>query len=330
MRFADPWWLLLIIPVIGLGWIFWIRSRKPDGIHYSDLELVEKTIPKNIFGPDEILGIINIIGLIFCIISLARPQTGLKTEQISGQGVDIILCLDTSGSMRSVDFKPQNRIGAAKEFAKNFVESRNRDRMGLVVFGGVAETICPLTIDKRAMLDALESTAIDMTGANSTAIGMAIATAAERLRTSQAKSKVIILLTDGRNNSGELDPITAAKVASALGIRIYAIGVGSPEGGLMPIEDPLYGIRYVRLPDNDLDEDALRTVASLSNGLYFRAKNGKGLEDIFHKINDLEKSEYKITEFTHYQDFYPGWLGIGLALLFLGAILNETAFRRIP
>jgi Ca-activated chloride channel family protein len=330
MRFANPWWLLLALPLIGLGWIFWLRSRKPEGIRYSDLDLVEKSVPRTLFGPDEIMGLINIVGLLFCILALARPQMGLKTEQISGQGVDIILCLDTSGSMRSIDFKPQNRIGAAKEFAKIFVESRTRDRMGLVVFGGVAETICPLTIDKRAMLDALESTAIDMTGTDSTAIGMAIATAADRLRTSQAKSKVIILLTDGRNNSGEVDPLTAAKVAAALGIKIYAIGVGSTEGGIMPIVDPLYGTRYVHLPDNDLDEEALRTVAATSNGLYFRAKSGKGLEEIFNKINNLEKSEYKITEFTHYRELYPAWLGIGLALLFLGAILNETIFRRIP
>jgi Ca-activated chloride channel family protein len=330
MRIANPWWLLLLIAVIGLGWILWKRSKTPDGIKFSNLELMESSVNKKIIGPDEILGILNLLGLILCIIALARPQSGLKTEQYSGQGVDIILCLDTSGSMRSIDFKPQNRIGAAKEFAASFVESRSRDRMGLVVFGGIAETICPLTIDKRAMLDAVASTSIDMTGSDSTAIGLAIATAADRLRTSQAKSKVIILLTDGRNNSGEVDPITASKVAAALGIKIYAIGVGSSEGGIMPIQDPLYGIRYVHLPDNDLDEDTLRTVASTSNGLYFRAKDSKGLEEIFKKINDLEKSEYKITEFTHYRDLYPGWLGIGLALIFLGSIFNETVFRRIP
>jgi len=330
MRFANPWWLLLSLPVFCLGWILWMRSRKPDGIKYSDLDLVEKTIQRRSIGPDEILGLISILGLLICILALARPQTGLKTEQISGQGVDIILCLDTSGSMRSIDFKPQNRLGAAKEVAKNFVESRARDRIGLVVFGGVAETICPLTIDKRAMLDSLESTAIDMTGVDMTALGMAIATSADRLRTSQAKSKVIVLLTDGRNNTGAVDPITAAKAAGALGIKIYAVGAGSLEGGIMPIQDPLYGTRYVRLPDNDLDEETLKTVASVSNGLYFRAKDGKGLEEIFKKINELEKSEYKITEFTHYRDLYPGWLGIGLALLFLGALLNETLLRRIP
>lgn len=330
MRFANPWWLLLLILVAGLGWLLWKKAGKPDGIRFSDLSLVEKSIPKRLIGPDEILGIINLLGLIFCIIALARPQTGLKTEQISGQGVDIILCMDTSGSMRSIDFKPQNRLGAAKEVAKKFVESRSKDRMGLVVFGGVAETICPLTIDKRAMLDSLEGTSIDMTGVDMTAIGMGVATSADRLRTSQAKSKVIVLLTDGKNNTGSVDPITAAKAAGALGIKIYAIGAGSPEGGIMPVQDPLYGMRYVRLPGNDLDEDTLRTVATVSNGVYFRAKDGKGLEDIFRKINDLEKSEYKISEFTHYRDLYPGWLGLGLALLFLGAMLNETVLRRIP
>jgi Ca-activated chloride channel family protein len=330
MRFANPWWFLILLPVAVLGWIYWKRSKKPDGIKFSDLNIMEKIQPRSLIGPDEILAIITLLGIILCVCAMARPQAGLTTEQISGQGVDIILCLDTSGSMRSVDFRPQNRLGAAKEVAKKFIETRLRDRIGLVVFGGAAMTICPITIDKGALQELLSLTSIDMTQVDGTAVGMAIATAADRMRTSQAKSKVIILLTDGRNNTGAVDPITAAKAAGALGIKIYAIGAGSPEGGIMPVQDPMYGTRYVRIPENDLDEDTLRSVAAASNGVYFRAKDSRGLEEIFKKISDLEKSDYKITEFTHYRDLYPNWLGAGIILLFISFILSETFFRRIP
>lgn len=330
MRFANPWWLLLLLPVAGLAWILWKRAQKPDGILFSNLQAVEKSQARKVIGPDEALGILTVVGLILCVLAMARPQKGLTTEQISGQGVDIVLCLDTSGSMRSIDFKPQNRFGAAKDVAKKFVEARMRDRIGLVVFGGVAMTICPITVDKGALLDLLGQTSVDMTQVDGTALGMAIATSADRLRNSQAKSKAIILLTDGRNNIGAVDPLTAAKAAGALGIKIYAIGVGSLEGGVMPIQDPMFGTRYVKLPDNDLDEDGLRAVAAASNGVYFRAKDSRGLEEIFDRINQMEKSDYKITEFTHYRDLYFGWLGTGLFLLFLSLALNETVFRRIP
>ncbi len=330
MRFANPWWLLLILPILGVAWILWMRSKRPNGIKFSDISSMEKFVPRLILGPDEILGLIAIVGMILCVVAMARPQEGLKTEEISGQGVDIVVCLDTSGSMRSVDFKPQNRFGAAKEVAKKFIEGRSRDRIALVVFGGVAMTICPITIDKRAIIDLLNQTSVDMTQVDGTAVGMAIATSIDRLRGSQAKSKVVILITDGRNNVGAVDPITAAKAAGALGIKIYAIGAGSPEGGIMPVQDPLFGTRYVRIPEEDLDEITLKEVAAVSNGAYFRAKDTRGLEAIFKKINDLEKSEYKIKEFTHYRDLYPLWLGWGLGLLLLSSVLGETVLRRIP
>jgi Ca-activated chloride channel homolog len=330
MRFADPWWLLLLIPVLGIAWLLWKRAKKPEGMHFSNLEMVEKSIPGLVIDIDVVLGSLMITGLVLGVVAMARPQAGITTEQYSGKGVDIVVCLDTSGSMRSIDFKPQNRLGAAKEVAKKFIESRMRDRIGLVVFGGAAMTICPVTIDKKALQELLNQTAVDMTQVDGTAIGMAIATSADRLRTSKAKSKVIILLTDGRNNVGAVDPITAAKAAGALGIKIYAVGAGSLEGGIVPVQDPLYGTRYVRLPENDLDEETLRGIASVSNGAYFRAKDSKGLEEIFDKINNMEKSEYKVTEFTHYRDLYSNWLGLGLILLAIGVLLNETYLRRIP
>lgn len=330
MRFANPYWLLLLIFVIGLGVLLWWRTRRPHGIGYPSLQAVNKVFARTMFGPDEIIGLAIIIGLILTVIAMARPQIGLKTEQISGKGVDIVLCLDTSGSMRAIDFKPQNRLGAAKEVAKRFIEKRAQDRLGLVVFGGTALTICPMTSDKRALLDLLKQVEIDMTGVDGTAVGMALATAADRLRESKAASKVILLLTDGRNNVGAIDPITAAKAAAAMGIKIYAVGAGSPGGGIIPVQDPVFGTRHVRTGD-DLDEVTLRQVAgATSGGDYFRAKNSKGLERVFDRINDLEKSEYKIVEFTNYQDQYFNWLLIGWLLIMGSVLMRYTLFRRLP
>lgn len=330
MRFADPWWLLLVFPVAGLGVLFWLRSRQPAGIKFSNLNLPEFIQPRRLVGPDEILGALVVLSLLLAVVALARPQAGLTTEEISGQGVDIILCLDTSGSMRSIDFKPQNRLGAAKEVAKKFIAGRPHDRIGLVVFGGAAMTVCPLTTDKAALLELLNQVAIDMTGVDGTAVGMAIATSADRLRESKARSKVVLLLTDGRNNQGAIDPLTAAKAAGALGIKIYAVGAGSPEGGLMPVQDPLFGTRYVRIPNEELDETTLQGVAGVSHGRYFRAKDSQGLSAIFQQINQMEKSEYKVTEFTHYRDLYWGWLLAAVVFLSLAGIAGETVLRRVP
>lgn len=329
MRLADPWWLLLLLPVAALGVLLWVRARRPEGMPFPEQQGLDRAIPPARFGPDEILGALIILGLGLAVVALSRPQLGLRTEQITGKGVDIVLCLDTSGSMRSVDFKPQNRLGAAKETAMKFIQNRKQDRLGLVVFGGTSLTVCPLTSDKKALLEFMRHVRIDMTGVDGTAIGMALATAADRLRESQAASKVIILLTDGRNNMGEINPLTAAKAVAALGIKVYAIGAGSAQGGLMPYPDPLFGTRYVRTRDT-LDENMLRRVAGATGGLYFRAKDVRGLETVFSRISDLEKSEYKIVAFTNYRDLYFGWLAAAWGLLALAGMLRLTIFRRLP
>ncbi|MCD4813500.1 VWA domain-containing protein [bacterium] len=329
MRFANPWWFLLLVPVIGLGVLFWFRTRKPGGLRFPQLAGINKILPQKIVGSNEMLYGMVAAGMVLMTVAMARPQFGTTTEQISGKGVDVVVCLDTSGSMQSVDFKPQNRLGAAKEVAKIFIENRKRDRLGLVVFGGVAMTICPLTTDKRALLNLIDQVAIDMTGVDGTAVGMALATAAERLRESKAASKIIILLTDGRNNMGAIDPVTAAKAAAALGVKVYAIGAGSPQGGMMPVKDSFGRVRYQRVR-NDLDETTLRKIAAATGGIYFRAKDQKGLESIFEKINRMEISDYKIVEFTNYRDVYFWWLALGLMLIGSAFVLQHTVFRQIP
>lgn len=329
MRLADPWWLLLLVPVAGLAWLLWLRSQRPDGLKYAEVRSWQKLAPVRTLNPDLVIGALFILGLCLLVVALARPQSGLKTEEVTGRGVDIMLCLDTSGSMRAVDFQPQNRLGAAKETAIQFIQARTRDRLGLVVFGGAAQTVCPLTSDKRSLLDFMRQVRIDMTGVDGTAVGSAVALAADRLRGSKAASKVILLLTDGRNNVGAVSPLTAAKAAAALGIKIYAIGAGAPGGGLIPIQDPVFGTRYARL-EMDLDEDTLRRLAAETNGSYFRAKDTQGLKKIFEHINNMEKSDYQIKTFTHYRDLYFGWLAAGWVLLAAALGLRYGVFRRLP
>lgn len=328
MRLADPWWLLLLVPVAGLAWLLWLRSKKPEGLQYAEVRSWRNLAPAKSLNPDMVIAALFILGLCLLVAALARPQAGLKTEEVTGRGVDIMLCLDTSPSMMAVDFQPQNRLGAAKETAVQFIQARTRDRLGLVVFGGIAQTVCPLTSDKRSLLDFMKQVRINMTGVDGTAIGSAVALAADRLRGSQAASKVILLLTDGRSNVGSVSPLTAAKIAAALGIKIYAVGAGAPGGGLIPI-DTVFGTRYQQLGE-ELDEDTLRRLAAETGGGYFRAKDSQGLRKIFEHINDLEKSDYQIKTFTHYRDLYFSWLAAGWLLLAAALVLRYAVFRRLP
>jgi Ca-activated chloride channel family protein len=329
MRFADPFWLLLALPVLAAWLPRFFRREQGDGLQYTSLRILERVLPSRPVRPEEILNALFYAGLLLAIIALARPQWGTTSEEVSGRGVDLVLCLDTSGSMASVDFKPQNRLGAALDVAKVFVNERKRDRIGLVAFGGIALTLSPLTSDKRALQELLGRIQINMTEVDGTAIGMALATSVDRLRASRAASRVIVLLTDGRSNQGAIDPLTAAKTAAAFGIKVYTVGAGSPEGGLMPIQDPLFGTRFVRM-ENDLDEGVLREIAAITRGLYFRAKDTQGLASIFSKINQMEKSEYKISTFTHFKDLYFPWLVVGSLLVAAALILRQTALRRVP
>jgi len=230
--------------------------------------------------------------------------------------------------MKAEDFKPQNRLGAAKEVMEEFIESRHNDRIGLVVFSRFSFTQCPLTLDYGVLLDLLEKIDIGMIE-DGTAIGTAIANSVNRLRDSKAKSKVIILLTDGINNAGKIDPQTAAKTAKALDIKIYTIGVGMPGGALYPIEDPIFGKRYVRM-DTEIDEDLLREIADDTGGMYFRAKDEKGLREIYNTISKLEKTEIETKEYANYTELAVGFMLPGFIVFLLGVVLSDTVFRRIP
>lgn len=262
------------------------------------------------------------------ILALARPQDSQKEEEIITEGIDIMLTLDISGSMKAEDFAPQNRLSAAKDVLREFIKSRKNDRMGLVVFSRYSFTQCPLTLDYGALLELLDKVDIGMIE-DGTAIGMAIANAVNRLRDSNVKSKIIILLTDGVNNAGKIDPLTAAKLAKSIGIKLYAIGAGKPGGAMYPVEDPIFGKRYVHI-DTEIDEPLLRNIALETGGLYFRAKDKEGLMEIYKTIGELEKTKIETKEYANYTELAGIFMLPGFILFLLEIALANTLFRKIP
>ena len=244
------------------------------------------------------------------------------------EGVDIVLALDISSSMLAEDFKPNNRLEAAKLVAKDFIKGRTNDRIGIVVFAAKSFTQCPLTLDYGILLnfiDEVESGMIE----DGTAIGMAIANAANRLRDSKAKSKIVILLTDGQNNKGQLDPITAAKVAQAFDIRIYTVGVGKRGTALYPVDDPIFGKRYVQMPVQ-IDEKTLKEIAKITKGSYYRATDKESLDKIFQEIDQLEKTKIEIKQFARFKELFSTYLFMALGLIVVEVVLTNTKFRKIP
>ncbi|HAX61362.1 MAG TPA: aerotolerance regulator BatA [Elusimicrobia bacterium] len=327
MRFYYSY-ILILIPVF-LGLLYYLKKKKINlsaGIIYSDTKFFgEQGLP---FGK-KITDGLKIAAVVLTIIALARPQGGEKTSDITKKGIDIILCIDTSTSMRAEDFKPQNRLDAAKEVVKKFIKGRKNDRIGVVVFSAVAFTQCPLTSDYGSLLEFIDKIKIGMTQTDGTAIGTAIMTSVNRLKDSTGKSKIIILLTDGRNNTGDVDPITASKAASAFGIKIYTIGAAGIGASPYPVDDPIFGKRYVWLKE-DLDEPALLQIAKETDGLYFRAKNKSALEEIYKKIDAMEKTEYTIEEYSDFKELYGWFLLPAVLLLFAERFLRNFVFRTVP
>jgi Ca-activated chloride channel family protein len=324
MRFADPWWflLLLLLPVP-----FLLARRRKEGVAYPALHVLGPARASFRVVLHRALPWLRALALVLLVVILARPQGGSREVEVTSEGVDIVLAVDVSGSMKAEDFRPRNRLHVAKEVAKKFVSGRANDRIGLVVFAGQAYTQCPVTLDY-GMLGALIDR-IDFGGIqDGTAVGMGIATAVNRLRTSPAKSKVIICLTDGRNNAGSIDPRTAAELAKSLGIRIYTIGVGVEGDAPYPVDDPVFGTRYVRMP-SEVDDAGLREVATLTGGLYFRATTPEALARIYDKIGQLEKTKIETREYTHYTDMAPGLALPVLALLSLEACLAGLVAVRV-
>jgi Ca-activated chloride channel family protein len=329
-RFANPEYLFLLILIPLLAVYYYKRRQKLSGrVKYSTLKHV-KNIPvswrqrlrKNLY-------VVRLLILAAIIIGLARPQSGTRQQEITAEGIDIMMVLDVSTSMLAEDFKPKNRIVAAKEVAEEFIKGRRNDRIGLVIFAGEAFTQCPLTLDYGVLIQLLDKVKVAPRDWDGTAIGNGIATAVARLKDSKAKSKVIILLTDGRNNAGEINPLTAAQIAQTFDIKMYTIGAGSRGTALYPYDDPIFGRRYVNIPV-DIDEDMLKKIAAQTDGEYFRATDSEKLRSIYSEINDMEKTKIHVKEFTKYKELYVNYAGAGIVLLILEVLLANTWLRKLP
>lgn len=329
--FQNPefFWLLLIIPLIALYEIF-VRSNHRPTLLYSDISLVKESFSskrKYIFYASRY--IFKLLFFITLVVIIARPVIPEKMIKVDEKGVDIILSIDVSTSMRAIDFKPKNRLFVAKEEAKNFIDSRPGDRIGLVIFGGESYTQCPLTIDHNILIKLLDQIKTGMVE-DGTAIGMGLATSINRLRDSKAKSKVIILLTDGRNNAGEMDPITAANLAKELGIKIYTIAVGKEGVSKILIDHPIYGKQYVS-QQLDIDMESLNKIAKLGGTENARrARNSNQLKEILNEINSLEKT--KISEKVHYRyyEIFYYFVYLAILLFILDLLFSRLIFVRIP
>ena len=327
MSFANPayFWLLLLVPIF-IYFYFWRESRRHSDFRYPDLKFLKGTSRSLRVRLRHLPFVLQVAAMILLIVTLARPQEHDREEKKTTEGIDIILCLDTSTSMAAEDLKP-NRIEAAKVVAKEFVSGRQTDRIALVPFAAQSFTQCPLTTDYPVLLSLLSDVQMGMVE-DGTAIGMAMATAINRLRESTAKSKIVILLTDGQNNRGELDPVTAAQAAAALGVKIYTIGVGTRGLAPYPVQTIL-GVRYQQVPV-DIDEDMLREIARVTHGKYYRATDEKTLREIYHQIDQLERSEVEVVEYRHVAELFSPWLGGALVCLLLQMGLVTTQFRKLP
>jgi Ca-activated chloride channel family protein len=328
-RFQDPIFLVFIIVAVGLL-VYYVKFKRARAasIRYSDINLVRRLKPSFRIRERHILPVLRVLAIVFLAFALARPQSGRKGQEISSEGIDIVLALDISGSMRAEDFKPHNRLYVAKQVIKEFIEGRHSDRIGLVVFSKQSFTQCPLTLDYGVLYNFLDKVDFGMIE-DGTAIGLAIANAVNRLRESDAKGKVVILLSDGRNNAGEIDPITAAQAAKAMNVKIYTIGAGKPGNAPYPVDDPIFGRRYVYV-ENEIDESTLRQIAQITGGEYFRAKDEEGLARIYKQISEMEQTEIKVKEYLQYNELFSNYALAGLLLLVAEIVLANTRYRKIP
>jgi Ca-activated chloride channel family protein len=332
-RFASPWLLslLLLLPLLALWPMLAKKWARPSGLRYADIKLADMPNRSWRIALRPILTIARILAMALIIVAVARPQTGQAREIVKGEGVDIALALDISGSMASLDFEPENRLEAAKRVISGFVEGRPYDPVGLVVFASNAFSQSPPTTDHNVLLRLLDRIELstDLGIEDGTAIGMGLANAGNMLKDSDAKSKVIILLTDGVNNSGEIDPLTAAQAAESLGIKVYTIGMGRPGQVSVPVVD-MFGRNTIRYQESQLDEATLQEIADLTGGRYFRAEDTAGLKQIYAEIDSLEKSQVEVERFTRYQELM-GWLLIPALGFFVSELfLRKTVFRKLP
>ena len=324
IEFAHPgfFWLLILIPVT-IAWYVW-RERKLYGYlsvsAVKGFSLPQKSL-KPMFRHSGI--VLRSLALAALIVALARPQSSLSWQNSTTEGIDIVIASDISGSMLAEDFEP-NRMEAGKNIAIDFIKNRPNDRIGLVIFSGESFTQCPLTIDHDVLINLFKDIRNGMID-DGTAIGMGLATAVNRLKESDAKSKVVILLTDGSNNTGSIPPITAAEIAKQFNIRVYTVGLGTKGMAPYPVQTPM-GIQYQRVPV-DVDEVTLGKIADITGGKYFRATNNSTLKNIYEQIDKLEKAKIDVTQYHKKTEMFLPLVLIALLLLLLEFVLKNTVLK---
>ena len=328
MEFGQPYYLILLflLPLLVL-WYFKRGQNQEATIRYSNLDL----IPKSVIRSGRMKNLVYILGRIaimfLIILALARPRISDTIRETKTEIIDILLVIDQSSSMLAQDFKP-NRLEAAKEVAKTFIKDREGDRLGLIVFAGESYIQCPLTRDIGVLLEFTDEIEIIDREHDGTAIGMAIANSINRLRESEANSKTIILLSDGSNNQGELDPITAADLAAKFDIKIYTVAAGTHGLAPYPVTDA-WGRQVIQKVQVDVDEESLKEIAEITGGRFFRATDNKSLKEVYQEIDELERTEIEVTEYQNYTELYS-WLTIPatFASIFL-IFLSRGIFHKL-
>ncbi|GHT82651.1 aerotolerance protein BatA [Bacteroidia bacterium] len=325
--FSQPkfFWLFLSLPLL-VAWYIFVFNKKRPTLQISSVGGFKDVQRGSRYYLQHLPFVLRCVALSFIFAALARPQSSTKSENIHTEGIDIVLALDISSSMLAQDFKP-DRLQAAKDIGTQFIAERITDRIGLVVFSGESFTQCPLTTDRVTLVNLLKDVECGMIE-DGTAIGNGLATAVTRLKDSKSVSRVVILLTDGVNNRGEVAPITAAEIAKTYGIRVYTIGVGSLGTAPYPMMTP-FGVQMQQVPV-EIDEDMLRKIAEMTNGKYFRATSNTKLLEIYNEINQLEKAKIEVDSLTHLKEEFVPYALIALLCLLLEIALKMTIFRRQP
>ena len=328
MEFARPLLLLLTPLAIAVLWARFRQGGDPSALRHPRLELLGKQSTGFRARLAAMLPVLSGLGLVLLIVAAAGPRVAHHSEQVEGEGIDIVLSLDISGSMRSLDFHPLDRLESAKEVIRGFIDGRDNDRIGLVVFAAKSFTQCPLTLDHsvlKGFLDEIQVGLID----DGTAIGLGLATAVARLKHSSSPSRTVILLTDGVNNVPTLEPETAAKLAQSLDVRVYTVAIGREGMVPYPVDDPVFG-RRTRQVETKIDLPLLRKIAELTGGTMFQATDPEALEAIFRTIDELETARYETTVSTWYRERMI-WFALPALLLFLlEGVLAATWLRRVP
>ncbi len=327
-EYAYPafFYALLLIPLMA-AWYIWRGRKSTSSMTFSGFENLDERVGSSRIWLRHVLFLLRVVTVALIVIVLARPQSSNSWEKVTTEGIDIVMCMDVSGSMRAMDFRP-NRLEASKDVGIEFVNARQDDRFGLVVFAGESFTQCPMTTDRAVMINFLKEIDFGVIE-DGTAIGMGLATAVNRIKESRARSKVIILLTDGVNNRGDVGPVTAAEIAASFGIRVYTIGVGTHGNAPVPVQDA-FGRNITRNMPVEIDEDVLKKISETTGGSYFRATDNHKLREIYQQIDQMEKTMLDVKQFSKKKEEYFPFLLAAMLILLTEILLRYTVLRTIP